>query len=259
MLIKICGLTREEEVRWAVEAGCDAVGFVLYPPSRRAVTVERARALAQGVPPGVWKVGVAVDLSPEEVLRAADAVPLDAVQWHGLCPGELLREVRRRRPHLRHIVAVPVGEEGLSRSCPAAGRLLGLVDYFLLDTAGSGSFGGSGQVWNWELARGMALPAPFLVAGGLTSRNVTEALERLRPAGVDVSSGVERAGRKDPEKIREFVAVVRGWENRSLSRPRSLTSGVAESGDGPGSAQKSLEHLAAGAAGERIDEFDHLR
>lgn len=214
MLIKICGLTREEEVKWAVAAGCDAVGFVFYPPSHRAVTVERARVLAQGVPPGVWKVGVAVDLSLEEILRAADAVRLDAVQWHSPSPGELLREVRRRLPHLRHIVAVPVGEDDLL--CRGALDLPGgdLVDYFLLDTARAGSFGGSGEVWNWELARGLALPAPIIVAGGLTTRNVAKVLERLRPAGVDVSSGVETAGRKDPEKIREFVAAVRRWEKK---------------------------------------------
>ena len=222
VLVKICGLTRPEEVEWAQEAGADAVGFVFHPGSRRAVTVERARPLAQQVSPGVLRVGVVVNPPLEELFHLVEAVALDAVQWHGPCPERVLVRLRQFRPDLRMVLATSVAD---GRHFQQALGLAGLVDYLLLDT-GAG-WGGTGVPWDWSRAEGLVLPLPVVVAGGLTPENVGEVLERLRPAGVDVSSGVEVGGVKDRDRMRSFVQAVRQWEGRWGGGERSGSVPVA--------------------------------
>lgn len=205
--MKICGLTRPEEVEWAAEAGADGVGLVFHPASHRAVTPERARRLAAQVPPRVIKVGVVASPSLGELLPLVDGVPLDAVQWHGPYREAVMGDLRRLRPQVKLVVVASLsgGKEGLR----GALGLAGLADYLLLDTlAGRG---GTGVPWDWDLAAGLALPLPLIVAGGLTPENVRMVLERVRPAGVDVSSGVESGGAKDRDKMHRFVQAVRQW------------------------------------------------
>ncbi|MDI6893662.1 MAG: phosphoribosylanthranilate isomerase [Bacillota bacterium] len=210
VFVKICGLTRPEEVAWAAEAGADGVGLVFHPASRRAVTVERARRLAAEAPPGVIRVGVVAGPSLEELLTLVDGVPLDAVQWHGPYREAVMEELRRLRPRVKMVVAAALsgGKDGYRDAL----RLAGLADYLLLDTLVGR--GGTGVPWDWDLATGLALPLPVIVAGGLTPENVGTALERVRPAGVDVSSGVESAGVKERGKMHRFVQAVRQWEQR---------------------------------------------
>lgn len=209
LLVKICGLTRPEEVEWSLEAGADALGFVFWSHSRRAVGVEQARKLVREVPPGVMRVGVVVmPIQIDEVLRIVDLVELDAVQWHGVGQQAAIEEFRHARSHVKCILAVRMLERG-NRLIPEMLPALGWADYLLLDSAEGG---GSGRSWDWEKGSRLAWPVPVIVAGGLTAENVTRALECLRPAGVDVSSGVESNGLKDHAKILRFVQTVRSWE-----------------------------------------------
>lgn len=223
MLVKICGLTRPEEVEWAQEAGADAVGFVFHPGSRRAVTVERARQLAGRVAPGVLRVGVVVNPPLEELFHLVEAVALDTVQWHGPCPEGVLARLRHLRADLRIVLATSLA--GGRRDLQEALRLVGLLDYLLLDTRAG--WGGTGATWDWSLAEGLVLPLPVIVAGGLTPDNVGAVLERLRPAGVDVSTGVEVDGMKDRDRMRCFVRAVRRWERRSGGGERGGSVPVA--------------------------------
>ena len=197
--IKICGLTREEDVRAAVAAGADAIGFVFYPPSPRYVSFERAAELARLVPPFVSIVGLFVNPERDFVREALAKVPLQVLQFHGdeqetNCVGFGLPYIKaaRMRPGLdllKYAACFP-GAQGL------------LVDAFVE------GYGGGGETFDWSLIPS-ELPLPLILSGGLNAGNVTEAVRRVQPWAVDVSSGVEAAkGIKDAVRIIEFVAGV---------------------------------------------------
>lgn len=210
LFVKICGLMDAEAVRVAAGAGADALGFIFYPPSRRYVTPERAGEIAEAAgASGPARVGVFVDADLHEVREAAHTAGLQFVQLHGAEPPGFCREVRRATG-CRIIKALRVGSGG---RVPAEGWSPGDADYFLLDTDVPGQAGGTGESFDWGAARTACLPAPVILAGGLNPDNVAAALAAARPAGVDVSSGVETGGRKDGEKIRAFVARARRWEH----------------------------------------------
>lgn len=203
--VKICGVTAPAVARLAAVAGADAVGLV-FAESRRRVTVAQAGQIVAALPPFVAAVGVFVDAPVEEVLSVAHGIPLDVVQLHGEEPPEEVAALRAQG--LRVVKAVRVGDrldaEVLGRYRAAAA--------VLLDTRAAGAAGGTGRPFDWTLVRGLSERVPLVLSGGLTPENVTEALEIVRPYAVDVSSGVETDGRKDPEKIRAFVEEVRRWE-----------------------------------------------
>ena len=185
--IKICGLTREADVDAAVAAGADAIGFVFYPPSPRYVAPQRAAVLARRIPPFVDVVGLFVNESPALVRAACDAVPINVLQFHGDEDEAYCRQFSR--PYLR-----------AARVRPG----LDLVEF-------AGSFLGArgGHVFDWTLIP-PNLPGFLVLSGGLTADNVGNAIERVRPVAVDVSSGVEMGkGIKDHQKIAAFVAAVR--------------------------------------------------
>lgn len=198
--IKICGLTRESDVDAAVDAGADAIGFVFYPPSPRYVPLERAAELARRIPPFVEVVGLFVNESPAAIQAACAAVPISLLQFHG---DETAADCRQfARPWLKAARVRP----GLD--------LVEFAGYFsdarglLLDAFVEG-YGGGGHVFDWTLIPA-GLPAPLILSGGLTADNVGEAIARVRPRAVDVSSGVESSkGIKDHQKIAAFVAAVR--------------------------------------------------
>lgn len=182
----------------AADAGADAIGFV-FAPSRRRVTVEQAQAIAAAIPPFVTKVGVFVDEDPRRVRQIADAVRLDAVQLHGA-----------ETPEYAAALGLPVIKAVRMRDAGAADAMRAYrIAAFLLDSFEPDVAGGTGTPFDWTLAAGLAAPAPIVLAGGLTAANVREAIDVVRPFGVDVSSGVETGGRKDAGKIREFIARVR--------------------------------------------------
>ena len=223
--IKICGLTREEDVDAAVAAGADAVGFVLYPPSTRYVSAERAAALASRLPAFVTPVLLVVNSSTTEIIAACARIPCATVQFHGDETPEMCLQIAR--PFIK-AARIPVTAE-----TPNAPLDFDLVKYaadfqqaqaILLDAHVEG-FGGGGKTFNWSLLP-PSVNAHLVLSGGLTPANVGDGMQQVRPRGktlaVDVSSGVEeklpngspRKGIKSPELITQFVAAVRAADDQ---------------------------------------------
>lgn len=198
---KICGITRVDDALTAAKAGADAIGLVFYAKSPRAVDVRQAREIVAALPPFVTTVGLFVNASRCEINEILDAVPLDMLQFHGdetpaQCEGF-------HRPWFK---ALRVGngediEAQVARYANASG--------ILLDTFVSGVPGGTGERFDWSLIPA-ALAKPLILAGGLTSENVQQAIAQVRPYAVDVSGGVEASkGVKDASKVMAFVGRVR--------------------------------------------------
>ena len=202
--VKICGITNVPDARAAVEAGADALGFVFYEQSPRWVSTEVAASIAQQLPPFVMKVGVFVNAPPDLVTRAAAACGLNLLQFHGDEPPD-------------YCLQFGLMSMKAFRVCDAA-SLEGLRDYptdaWLLDAHNPTQAGGTGQSFDWDLALlARTSGRPFFLAGGLTPANVAGAIRRVRPFGVDVSSGVEVApGRKDHTKVKNFVTAAKAVE-----------------------------------------------
>jgi phosphoribosylanthranilate isomerase len=198
--IKICGLTREEDVDAAVAAGADALGFVFYPPSPRYVKAQRAVELVRRIPPFVEVVGLFVNEPPEVVQAVCAALPISILQFHGDEDAAYCRQFSR--PYLRAARVRPeLDLVEFAGSFPDARGLL--LDAFVE------GYGGGGHVFDWTLIP-PDLPGFLVLSGGLTAANVGDAIRRVRPVAVDVSSGVEMGkGIKDHSKIAAFVAAVR--------------------------------------------------
>jgi len=198
--IKICGLTRLDDLQFAVQAGADALGLVFYPPSLRHVDLSTAARLAHAVPPFVSIVGLFVNADPIVVRATLAALPIHLLQFHGDEDEAYCRQFDR--PYLKAVRVRPgVNLIQYAAAFPSAQAIL--LDAFVA------GYGGGGKVFDWSLVP-PALGRPLVLSGGLDADNVGEAIRRLRPAAVDVSSGVEAGkGIKDAEKMRAFVAAVR--------------------------------------------------
>jgi len=198
--IKICGLTREADVEAAVAAGADAIGFVFYARSPRAVTAERARALARLLPPFVTPVGLFVNATHAELQAGFDALPNMLVQFHG---DESLADCERvNRPYLRAAAMSPGFDlvDFASRFSTAQA--------ILLDAPVEG-YGGGGKVFDWSLIP-PSVSSRLVLSGGLNAANVADGIRQVRPWAVDVSSGVEVSkGIKSADLIHEFCHAVR--------------------------------------------------
>ncbi len=194
MFVKICGITRENDALLAVALGADALGFV-FAPSSRLIATDKARDIVRRLPPDVLTVGVFRDSLPDRVVEVVTRAGLGAAQLHGHETPEQTRAVREQVPTV--IKAFPAGHPGLSNLAAYN------ADVILVDSARPGS----GEVFDWSLAEDAPLAGHrLLLAGGLTPGNVAEAIARVHPWGVDVSSGVEAApGVKDPLKLRRFI------------------------------------------------------
>lgn len=200
--VKICGLMETEHVEAAVAAGADAVGFV-FAPSRRRVAIAQAKELARSVPEHVLKIGVFVNATAEELAFAYREVPLDVVQYHGEESAEFIQRVGL--PSIK-VVAVRGAEDVMDvREAK--------TDFVLVDAPGIEFKGGSGKVFDWSLLEGELPKERMILAGGLHASNVGEAIRQVRPLMVDVSSGVEKDGRKDASLIREFIRAVKEEES----------------------------------------------
>lgn len=194
--VKICGITRLEDALAAAALGANALGFVLWPDSPRAVTLETVARIAAATPPLLVRVGVFVDPDAEAVGRAR-AAGIQVVQVHGRAP-----VVPAGMPLLQAASLAPEGET-IAPDVTAD-------TVVLLDAHDPRRRGGTGRTIDWQRARAVAARRPVILAGGLTPDNVGLAIQTVRPAGVDVSSGVESApGVKDPDKLAAFVAAVR--------------------------------------------------
>ncbi|MFA6564362.1 MAG: phosphoribosylanthranilate isomerase [Verrucomicrobiia bacterium] len=200
MLVKICGITNEDDALAAVKAGADALGFVLWPQSKRFVPVEMAARITELVPRHVQRVAVLVNPSREEVERLLAAGAFDTVQLHGDETPEFCAQWKGRAKVWK---AFRVADA--TSLAPLAGY--SVVDAVLLDGYSPASRGGTGQTFDWSLAReAKKFGRPVILSGGLTPANVREAIAIAQSDGVDVSSGVELSpGRKDHEKVREFI------------------------------------------------------
>lgn len=203
--IKICGLMRPEDVAVANRLNPDYAGF-LFAPSRRRVTEEAARDLIAGLAASIVPVGVFVDEAPEEIARIVRMCRLGVVQLHGAEGVAEMTSLRALVPAETSIwKALRVRDSGsLASLCDLP------ADRFLLDAWHPEQAGGTGEAFDWRILAGVTIP--FLLAGGLHAGNVADAIRLVRPWGVDVSSGVETDGRKDPERMAVFVAAVRGQD-----------------------------------------------
>lgn len=203
--IKICGITRACDLSDAVAAGVDALGFVFYPPSPRFLAMEAAAELVRKVPPLVTRVGLFVNADPVFVRSVMEAVPLELLQFHGEESAEYCEQFGK--PYLKAARVRPdLDLLEFARAYPSAQGLL-------LDAWVEG-YGGAGQSFDWSLIPG-ELPLPMVLSGGLHVDNVGEAVSKIHPWAVDVSSGVEHAkGVKDAGKMAAFVAAVRTADGR---------------------------------------------
>ncbi len=199
--VKICGITRGEDGLSCAQLGADAIGLVFYAPSPRNVRVEQARAIMAALPPFVTTVGLFVDAQASEVQAVLAQLPLDLLQFHGNEPAAYCGSFGR--PYLKAVRVKPGMDLVQYASAYAGAKAL------LLDALVEGVAGGTGQGFDWSLIP-PHLPLPVILSGGLNPANVAEGVRRVRPAAVDVSSGVEaRKGIKDAAKIAAFMQGVR--------------------------------------------------
>jgi phosphoribosylanthranilate isomerase len=199
MFVKVCGITRLEDAEAAVAAGANAIGFVFWPKSPRFIDPFSARRIVEALPPFVTAVGVFVDEAPEHVSGVAALVRLGAAQLHGDEDPSYLERV-----HGPVIKAIPLGPAGPRGLCDWPARVL-----LLLDAHDPALRGGTGRRGDWERAAVIAGTRRVLLAGGLTPDNVADAIARVRPFGIDVSSGVEsQPGVKDHGRIRALFEAV---------------------------------------------------
>jgi phosphoribosylanthranilate isomerase len=208
--IKFCGLTREEDVDIAAELGVDAVGFVLWPHSPRALTLDATAALVRRLPPDITPVAVFVRPTHEEIVDAVNIAGVRAAQAHGM-------------DDVTPLLGAPCD---LWAAVSLTGSTLAIpFDMtILLDAQDDEQFGGTGRTIDWHAARKIAAIRRVMLAGGLTPDNVAKAIEIAQPYGVDVSSGIEeRPGVKNAKLMRDFVSVVR--RGRALAPPHEGNDG----------------------------------
>jgi len=196
--VKICGITRQQDLHVACQAGADALGFVFYEKSPRHLTIATAAALVRELPPFVQSVGLFVNAAPAFIEAVLQDVPLDLLQFHGdETPADCMRF---GRPYIK---AVRMNRDTDLLKCAAD---FDTARGLLLDAYVPGVPGGTGERFDWSLIPA-DLPRPVILSGGLTPDNVAEAIQRVRPWAVDVSSGVEaEKGIKDAHKIAQFIA-----------------------------------------------------
>jgi len=211
--VKVCGITRLEDARLAVELGAYALGFNFYEKSPRCIAPADAWKIIRKLPALVSTVGIFVNWDAVSVVALAKSLQLSAVQLHGDESAAVTGACAR---HIRVIKAFRAN----ARFSAAQLRVHSAASSFLLDAAtpdtNSASYGGTGRLADWDIAKRLAKKYPVLLAGGLTPANVTEAILEVRPYAVDVASGVESSpGKKDPAKLRAFFSAVTRANNQA--------------------------------------------
>ncbi|HXJ86406.1 MAG TPA: phosphoribosylanthranilate isomerase [Candidatus Binatia bacterium] len=216
--VKICGMTNLEDTLVAIDAGADAVGFVFYEKSPRCVAVAKAREICSQLPENVERIGVFVNEQEDSICSVVDAAGITGVQMHGDHEDPHVADlVVARRPEIKVLAAV-----SMNRPNPQGWAMMWhpeSVRAFLVDSGNSSKHGGTGNSFDWNAAvpvlNDIKKLGKVVAAGGLTPANVEKAADVLKPWGVDVVSGVEASpGKKDPEKVRAFVRVVREMDRR---------------------------------------------
>jgi phosphoribosylanthranilate isomerase len=203
--VKICGITRLEDAELAIAHGAWALGFLLWPPSKRFVDPAVAAGITRVVRRKVETVGVFVNQPLDEIADRVDILGLTHVQLHG-DEGPSFCTAVAQRTGAKVIKALRIGHAADIRDSERFH-----TDYHLLDTAQHGSFGGTGATWDWALVKQRRAKVPLILSGGLTPENVAAGIDAVRPYAVDVASGVEASpGVKDPTKLEAFFAAVEG-------------------------------------------------
>lgn len=202
--VKICGITNLEDALATVDLGVDALGFIFYEKSPRKITKKKAKEIINALPKEAIKVGLFVDELEEKVNEIASSCHFDILQFHGdetpnYCkkfPQKIIKAFRIKDK--KSLANIPKYE----------------VDYYLLDAYSENLPGGTGRTFNWDLAKeAKKFGRPIILSGGLNPENIIEALEKVSPFGVDVSSGVELSpGKKDHKKLEEFITKVKGFK-----------------------------------------------
>jgi phosphoribosylanthranilate isomerase len=220
--VKVCGITNEDDALLAVALGADALSFVFAPGSRRMVNPTTVADIVKRLPHETITVGVFRNERPERVAEVVNRAGLKGAQLHGREPLSEVRWVRQRVPFV--IQAFPAGDAGLSASAN------GPADVVLIDSPDPGS----GRAFDWSLADGAPGGIRLLLAGGLNHDNVADAIHRVRPWGVDVSTGVEASpGRKDPRKLRRFVEAARAAGDALAEERRPPAAAAAAASASP--------------------------
>jgi phosphoribosylanthranilate isomerase len=192
--VKVCGIRRQEEALWALEAGADAIGFV-FADSKRKIDVESAALISASLPSHVLKIGVFVNEAKEKMEEISKTVNLDYVQLHGDEPVQFCDSL-----NLPFIKSISIKEkEDLDGIEHFGGEMI------LVDSGKGPHRGGNGTTFNWDYVHALNIPQHLILAGGLNRDNVREAITKVRPYMVDVSSGVETDGKKDRRKIESFI------------------------------------------------------
>ncbi|MGB9716691.1 MAG: phosphoribosylanthranilate isomerase [Thermodesulfovibrionales bacterium] len=199
--VKICGITNLDDALAAVDFGADAIGLVFYPKSPRCISQNRAEEIIKKLPSFITTVGVFVNEKTENIEKIAHSTGIDVIQLHGDEPPEMCNLSRRI------IKAIRV------KSLESLDPLINYKDKvsaFLLDTFTPDIFGGSGQIFNWDIAVDAKIFGKIILAGGLNTNNIVDAISRVKPYGVDVSSGVEsEKGKKDHKKMKLFIELAK--------------------------------------------------
>ncbi len=202
MKVKVCGITSYEDASLAIEAGADALGFILYPGSKRYISPVQICSIIRKLPPLIPTVGVFVNvIDPDELGRVAVAAGVSVVQLHGDETPDYCRSIHRWP-------LIKAFSPGREPKAPPYGDYD--VQAFLLDSRRGASYGGTGEPFDWNLIQDVPRLKPLILAGGLNAGNVAEAIRLIRPYAVDVCSGVECSpGSKDPVKLQKFMSEVR--------------------------------------------------
>lgn len=219
MVVKICGITRLEDAAAAVELGAGAVGFILWPGSPRVVAAERAREIVAVLPDGILAVGVFVNEDVDKVNSLAERIGLTHVQLHGDETPEYANRIAR--PVIKATSAFDADTVGGWRDDTT----------WLADAHDPVRRGGTGRLADWDRAAQFARSHRVLLAGGLTSENVVEAIDTVRPYGIDVSSGVEIApGIKDRDRMRRLFEAIKAGPSTSLRAGKDRAGGPGRAG-----------------------------
>jgi len=216
--VKICGIKKEEDAKWAVSLGADMLGFIFFKKSPRYVSTQLARKIIKGLPPFVLPVGVFVDEQQDLIKKTVKSCGLKIIQLHGNETPEFCLNLRamlgpdksgQSISEVKIIKSFRIQNESVLQIQPFR-EPVRAADFFLLDTFREGVPGGTGETFDWELAIKAKEYGPIFLSGGLNPDNVVKAIQTVRPYGVDVATGVESegmaTGRKDYEKMKKFIS-----------------------------------------------------